>query len=132
MQLHEFLSRVQAHARLQSEQEALAATSATLRALTAALPREQAADLAGQLPRLVKRYLQADDEWRGQTTSMRAFFEQVAEREGISAAQGRAHARAVLHAVNEAASTGAVEQVLGELPSEFHDLVGNVSRSKPS
>jgi uncharacterized protein (DUF2267 family) len=128
MQLHEFLGRVQQHASIDSRERALDAIRATFETLSERLQGGEPLDLASQLPLLLQDYV---DIGEGERFDLEEFFRRVAEREGTDEAQAREHARAVLEVTTEAVSSGEINDVLAQLPREYHGLFGAGSQSKP-
>lgn len=128
MQLHEFLGRVQQHASIDSRERALDAIRATFETLSERLQGGEPLDLASQLPSLLQGYV---DIGEGERFDLEEFFRRVAEREGIDEEQAREHARAVLEVTSEAVSSGEIQDVLAQLPREYHSLFGAGSQSRP-
>lgn len=125
MQLHEFLSRVQAQGHLQSRDDAISATRATLATLSERIKGGEPRHLGSQLPQLLQGYLHEGD---GERFDTEEFFSRVAEREGVDEQSARQHAIAVLRVVGEAVDQGEMHDVLGQLPESYHELFGQPTR----
>jgi uncharacterized protein (DUF2267 family) len=119
MQLHQFLSNVQQRANLDSQDQAMSAVRATLETLSERLQGGEPLDLAAQLPALLQGHV---DVGHAERFDMDAFFDRVADREGVDHDQARQHARAVLEVTSEAVSNGEIEDVMSQLPQEYHGL----------
>ena len=128
MQLHEFLGRIQQQAHLNSREDALNATRATLETLSERLQGGEPKDLASQLPRIAKDWVH---EGPGERFDTNEFFRRVADHEGVDEATGRRHADAVLCTISEAVDSGELQDVMSQLPKEYHSLFSN-QRTRPS
>lgn len=128
MQLHEFLGRIQQHAQLNSREDALGATRATLETLSERIQGGEPKDLASQLPQLLKDFVH---EGEGERFGTDEFFRRVADREGVDESEGRRHAQAVLRTIREAVDSGEMKDVMAQLPQEYRALFSN-TRGRPS
>lgn len=106
-------------------QEAKRATAAVFHALRDRLTREEAAQLAAQLPRELK------DVWRtGERTTRRPvkmhrteFYDRVMKEAGLpSTSEARSMTLAVFGALKEQLSPGETEDVLAQLPKDLKEL----------
>lgn len=127
MQLHEFLGRVQQRAHLDSEEQAINAIRSTFITLSERLKGGEPLDLASQLPNLLQHHFKPGEGERFDTDE---FFHRIADRAGIEEDLAREQARAVLEVTSEAVNSGEMEDVLGQLPREYHDLFGNSSQRR--
>lgn len=128
MQLHEFLGRVQQQASIDSKEQALHAIQATFETLSERLKGGEPLDMGAQLPALLQNYV---DVGEGDRFDADDFFRRVADREGVEEEEGRRHAQAVLGVVSEAVSTGEMQDVMSQLPQEYHGLFG-AGQQRPS
>jgi len=121
MQLHDFLGRVQQRANIQSQDEALSVIRTTFETLSERLQGGEPLDLAAQLPSMLQEFV---DVGEGERFGVEEFIQRIAEQEGISEEQAREQASAVLEVTSEAVSRGEIEDVLLQLPQEYHGLFG--------
>lgn len=121
MQLHDFLNRVQERANIQSQEEALSVIRTTFETLSERLQGGEPLDMAAQLPSMLQEYV---DVGHAERFGVDEFIQRIAEQEGISEAQALEQARAVLEVTSEAVSRGEIEDVLLQLPQEYHGLFG--------
>jgi uncharacterized protein (DUF2267 family) len=119
----EFIVKVQERGGFADREQAERATKATLQTLGERLAGGEPTDLAAQLPEEVARYLAADGP--GQSFDLNEFYERVAEREqtGLSPAQAREHAMAVMSTVVDAVTPGQVNHLAAQLPDEYQELL---------
>ncbi|QLG60946.1 DUF2267 domain-containing protein [Halorarum salinum] len=112
-----FVGEVQNRARLPSREDALRATRITLEPLGRRVDEGVAGNLAAQLPEEIGRFLAEDDatesfEWDG-------FVDRVVEagEYGPEDDRGEAvhHARVVLDVVDDAVTTGAIEDLRDQI-----------------
>lgn len=121
MQLHDFLGRVQQRANIQSQDEALSVIRTTFETLSERLQGGEPLDLAAQLPSMLQEFVNVGE---GERFGVDEFIQRIAEQEGISEEQAREQASAVLEVASEAVSRGEIEDVLMQLPQEYHGLFG--------
>lgn len=95
------------------------AIRATLQTLSERLQGGEPLDLAAQMPALLQRDADVGHAERFDTSE---FFHRVAEREGVDEQQAQEHARAVLEVTSEAVSRGEINDVLSQLPEDYHRL----------
>lgn len=122
MQYEEFIEQVRRRTGLASADEAETATRATLIALGEYLTEGEGLDLASQLPRELAGLLRRQPPDRSMIFSLNDFVQLVAEEEGTSFEEALAHVRAVMGVLEEAVSTGEMEDVRRQFPSEFAPL----------
>jgi uncharacterized protein (DUF2267 family) len=120
----EFVSAVQRTAGVHTPDEAEAAVHATLRVLGERISGGETKDLAAQLPGAFARDLPA--RGAGERFSVEEFYRRVAEYEpgDRSPQDGRRHARAVVAALKASVTGGEFDDVAGQLPREYEDLLG--------
>lgn len=122
MQYHDFLGQVQHRARLADQQQALRATRATLETLAERLSGGEAHDLAAQLPQEIGRFVDQDDDHRGESFGLDEFINRVMQRENVDKPTATFHARVVIDVLCDAVSAGEVRDVLQQLPDEYNRL----------
>src|SRR5256885_341656 len=83
MKYDEFISQVQHRAKLNSREDAVRASSATLETLGERLAGGEAKDLASQLPQELALYLERTHTGIQQSFSLDEFFWRVSQREGV-------------------------------------------------
>lgn len=98
------------------------AVRSTLEVLGQRLAGGQSSNLAAQLPKELKPFLPSDAP--GERFDLAEFYRRVAERENVTEAQGRQHARATMHAVTVAVTDAEITHVASQLPPEYADLLG--------
>jgi len=97
------------------------AITATLATLGECLPREQARDLAAQLPVSLQGPL-VDTSEEAEVLGVQEFLRRIADRERVSPSEAFDHARAVLDALTEAVTGHELQRVRACLPAEFAEL----------
>jgi uncharacterized protein (DUF2267 family) len=120
MKYREFLGEVQNRAHLSSPNEAERAVRATLQTLGRRLFGGEAEDLAAQLPRELAPYIKMAGA--GEKLSLEEFIDAVCRQEGVGAAEAIEHARAVFSVLQDAVSSGEIEDVRSQLPRDFSVL----------
>lgn len=120
MQYEEFIGHVRKRAGIESTDEAERAAKAALETLGERLTKEEREDLAEQLPGGLKGYLYRQKF--GQPLMLDEFFEKVSSRGGIDRAEAVKMTKAVLTTLRQAVSRGEIEDVLAQLPEEYHAL----------
>lgn len=128
MDLDEFLGHVQHRAQLASTGQALNATRSTLQVLGQRLAGGAPGNLAAELPRELREYLQ--DPGGGESFGLDEFCRRVSAREGVDLPQSVHHARVVIEVLQEAVSAGAANKVLEQLPDEYQPLFTSGSQGE--
>ena len=131
MQYNEFLGNVQDRARLATQDEAVAATRATLTVLAKRLAGGEADNLAAQLPEEIGRYLR-EVEGPAERFGLNEFFERVSSHEGTALPVAVHHARAVVSVLRDAVSAGEIDDVLAQLPEDYEPLFESGSEGEMS
>ena len=88
------------------------------------LTREEASDLAAQLPAPLAQAVHRRDDQPAQWFGVEEFLRQVAERIGARPGTAEWDASAVLSTLAEAVSGGQLNQLLSQLPSGYAPLFG--------
>lgn len=130
MKYDEFVKHVHNRARISSREEAIGAVRATLETLAERLAGGEASDLAAQLPQEIAVYLQHDKAGSGERFSLDEFFDRVSAREGVDLPVAVYHARVVIEVLGEAVTTGEMNDIRSQLPSEFDRLFEAGSEGK--
>lgn len=104
------------------------ATSATLRTLAERLSPGEARDIAAQLPPQLLGWLHTTSDPEGMDVD--EFLRRVAQREGLGAGAAdlevaEAHARSVLRTMRGAISSDELEDLVADLPEDFHLLLAD-------
>jgi uncharacterized protein (DUF2267 family) len=109
------------------------ATRAVLETLAERIDREEARQLATQLPPELAPWVFTDGPAEG--FDVDEFVRRVAEREGVGTGEAQAHARAVLATLRRHVSPKEVADVAAELPRDFgpllDELEGRFARALP-
>lgn len=121
----EFLKAVRERANLASREEAERATAAVLRTLGERLAGGEPHDLASQLPEELAGYVRREGGAQADPFPLEEFYRRVAEREGTDQKAAEDHARAVVGVLREAVTSGEIEDVRAQLPSEYAPLFGD-------
>jgi uncharacterized protein (DUF2267 family) len=104
-----------------SREQAERATTATLATLAERLTGGEARDLAEQLPEPLAGAL--TDGEPAERFDAAEFVRRVAEREGVTEDQARAHARAVFAAIGRLIDPGEIRDMAAQLPKDFAPFV---------
>jgi uncharacterized protein (DUF2267 family) len=103
-------------------EQAERAMSATLQTLGEHLDREEARQVAAQLPPEVAPWI-AKSTPGAERFDADEFLRRVAQRAGVDVGDARRHAAAVLDALSRAVSTKEWDDLVAELPSDFAPLL---------
>jgi uncharacterized protein (DUF2267 family) len=120
-----FLDRVARRTRL-TRDGAARATDAVLERLAERISGGEAEDLARRLPPELRPPLERGRAVKGEPARwlpMKDFLIGLAEREGVTRAQARLHARGVLATLREAAGEDELEDAMSQLPAEYRSLL---------
>jgi uncharacterized protein (DUF2267 family) len=120
MQYDEFVGEVQNRARLPSRGDTVRAIQATLETLAERVAPGEADDLAAQLPPELGVFLREPDTT--ERFSVDDFFLRVAAKETADLPDAAHHARAVLAVLQEAVTTGELEDIQAQLPDNYKPL----------
>lgn len=120
MQYDEFVGRVHNRARMASRGEAVRAIQATFETLAERIAGVEADDLAAQLPPELSTFLQDVD--KTERFSVDDFFQRVASKENVDVPDAAHHARAVVAVLQEAVTTGQIEDIRAQLPDSYESL----------
>jgi uncharacterized protein (DUF2267 family) len=120
MKYEEFISRVAQNAEL-SEEDAARLTRATLATLAERITGGEAQDLAAQLPAPLQTALISAHE-NAEPFSFEEFVERTAERAGTDPDVAEVAIDAVFATLRDAVTPGEFDDVLSQLPADFHRL----------
>jgi uncharacterized protein (DUF2267 family) len=118
----EFVKRVTEIGELESRDQAERAIRATFETLKERLAGNEPDDLAAQLPNDLAAPLQG--EGGREDFALAEFYRRVAEREGIEETEAIRHARAVALVLQEAVTTGEIDNIRDQLKDEYAELFG--------
>ena len=121
MRYEEFLGQVRKRARLETSDEAVNASKATLSTLAERLEGNEAGDLAAQLPAELAEFMYSSS-LHGERYGLDEFFMRVSDREGVSLADAEFHARVVIGLLAEVVTVGEIDDVRAQLPADFARL----------
>ncbi|GAX34624.1 DUF2267 domain-containing protein [Nodularia sp. NIES-3585] len=102
MEYNEFITHVQSLAQSNAREEAERATRATLETLKERVPRDEANDLAAQLPQELGQYLQSREAESSESFNLQEFITRVSQRENIEPTTTAIHVRAVFAVLQNA------------------------------
>jgi uncharacterized protein (DUF2267 family) len=121
---HEIVSAVAQSAGISSNEHAEHAVRATLTVLGSRLAGGETSDLGSQLPPALAEAL--PDSGPGESFGIDEFYRRLAdvEGQGCTPEDARQHARAVVAALKVAVTPGEFEDVAGQLPDDYADLLG--------
>jgi uncharacterized protein (DUF2267 family) len=120
MKFEEFIAQVAQEAGL-SEEDAATLTRATLSTLAERISGGEARDLAAQLPAPLKTALISAHE-NAEAFSVKEFVERTAERADTDPDVADVAVDAVLATLRDAVTPGEFDDVLSQLPADFHRL----------
>ena len=120
MKYEEFISRVAQNAEL-SEDDAARLTRATLATLAERITGGKAQDLAAQLPAPLQTALISAHE-NAEAFSFEEFVKRTAERAGTDPDVAEVAVDAVFATLRDAVTPGEFDDVLSQLPADFHRL----------
>jgi uncharacterized protein (DUF2267 family) len=120
MKYEEFIAQVAQNAGL-SEEDAATLTRATLATLAERITGGEARDLAAQLPLPLQNALISADE-NAEAFSYEEFVERTAQRAGTDRGVAEVAIAAVFATLRDAVTPGEFDDVLSQLPAEFHRL----------
>lgn len=120
MKFAEFTGKVQHKAKLATTGEAIAAIRATLETLAERTAGAEAENLAAQLPEEIGKFLRG--KHIVQRFSLADFFDRVTEKGGVDKPVAVHYARAVIDVLQEAVSTGEIDDLRAQLPEEWEPL----------
>jgi uncharacterized protein (DUF2267 family) len=120
MKYEEFIAHVAQNAEL-SEEDAATLTVATLATLSERITGGEAQDLAAQLPGPLQTALASAHE-NAEAFSFKEFVERTAERAGTDADVAEGAVVAVFETLRDAVTPGEFDDVLSQLPADFHRL----------
>ena len=118
----EFVKRVQEIGELGSREEAERAIKATLGTLKQRLAGYEPDNLAAQLPEDLADPLRGEGGREG--FALAEFYRRVAEKEDVDESRAIRHARAVALVLQEAVTTGEMDDVRHQLKDEYAELFG--------
>jgi uncharacterized protein (DUF2267 family) len=127
MQAYEFIKRVQKLAGLESQEEAMKATEASLETLGERLTKAEREKLAAQLPKELKEYLLKRPH--PDRFVLEAFYERVSARADIRYHNAVKQAQAVMAVMMEAISPGELDDILSQLSHDYSELFGQKPES---
>lgn len=119
-QYDEFVGQVQDRARLPSRGDTVRAIQATPETLAERIAAGEVDDLAAQLPPELGTFL--GDVDTTERFSVDDFFLRVAAKETADLPDAVHHARAVIAVLQEAVTTGEIEDVRAQLPDDYKPL----------
>ena len=120
MKYDEFVGEVENRGRLPSRGDAVRAIQATLETLAERIREGEASDLAAQLPPEIGTFLRKVDET--ERFPVEDFFLRVAAKETADLPDATHHARAVIAVLQEAVTTGEIEDIRAQLPDSYAPL----------
>jgi uncharacterized protein (DUF2267 family) len=120
MKYEEFIARVAMHGDM-SEEQAVTLTGATLATLADRISGGEARDLAAQLPAPLQSALISAQE-DAEAFSFEEFVERTAETAGTDEDDAEVGVDAVFATLREAVTPGEFDDVLSQLPADFHRL----------
>ncbi|MBK1989677.1 DUF2267 domain-containing protein [Sphaerospermopsis aphanizomenoides BCCUSP55] len=104
MEYTEFITHVQSLAQSNSLEEAEMATRATLETLKELIPKDEAQELAAQIPPELGAFLQGREIEASQSFHLQEFIERASQKENIAPTTAAMHVRAVFAVLQNAVS----------------------------
>lgn len=108
---------------LVGREEAEGAIGATFATLRERLAGNEPNNLASQIPGDLAEPLQGEGGREG--VALSEFYRRVAGKEGVDEGQATRHARAVALVLQEAVTTGEMDNARGQLKPEYEELFGS-------
>lgn len=124
MKTSDFIARVRERGGIESSEQAMKASRATLMILSERLKGGEPMHLAAQLPREIGRFLHTEKAGQGRRLSVDEFVHRISELEGVDMETAREHARSVIEVLCEAVSEGEMDDVASQLPESYQRLFG--------
>ena len=122
MKHDEFRKRVREVAELETNEEAERAIQATFETLRERLAGNEPNNLADQLPPEIAEPLRGKG---GQDNfSLEEFYRRVGEKVGVSQDEAAIHARAVASVLQQAVTTGEMDDIRDQLKPDYTELFG--------
>ncbi|ROO24540.1 hypothetical protein SAOR_15225 [Salinisphaera orenii MK-B5] len=129
MQTEEFIKRVAAADEIGDTQTARTVTYATIEALCMHLSQEENRRMSSQLPGDLSKAALAGGQQAPATREshvpLDTFYEQVATRAGMTAADVQGPARVVVHTLGKAITNGEFADVTFDLPPDLNTLLAS-------
>lgn len=122
MQRDEFIAKVVKTGEFGGHEEAEAAIEATFATLRERLAGNEPNNLASQIPGDLGEPLRGEGGREG--FALAEFYRRVAEKGNVDESQAIRHARAVALVLQEAVTTGEMDDVRGQLKPEYEELFG--------
>ena|SRR5215211_1313020 len=122
-----FIAEVKDLGELGSNEDAEAATRATLETLKERLAGNEPSNLAAQLPPEIAPFVEG--EGGREAFSVEEFYDRVAQREGAGRDEAVRHARAVATVLQTAVTGGELDDVRSQLGNEYGELFGHMGAS---
>ena len=120
MNFDEFVGQVHNQIEASDTGEALSAIRATLQTLAERLHGDEAEHVAAQLPEEIGAYMRLTQD--NEVFDLEEFFERVRKREGVDIRDAAYHARVVIDVLSQALNPGELDDVRGQLPSDYNPL----------
>jgi uncharacterized protein (DUF2267 family) len=79
-------------------------------------------DLASQLTDSIARYLEAPGQEEPDRFSLDEFYQRVSQRAGVDGSTARFQSHAVMSVLDDAVTTGEIQDIREQLPDEFGTL----------
>lgn len=120
MQADEFVRQVQEQARIPTGDIALKVIEATLETLGERITRDERRDLAAQLPKQLKEYVNKRQETA--RFDLEEFYNRVAGRSDLGLPAAILQSQVVMDVLQQAVSPGQLEDIRRQLPAEYEEL----------
>ncbi len=120
MDYKEFIDLVQKNSNLPDRDDAEQITRATLETLGEVLQHTERDDLAAQLPKELKSFLYERDH---DLYQLQEFYRRVGARSNSGYYDAAERAKAVMQALADAVTPGALDQAMADLPAPYKDLL---------
>lgn len=114
-----------------SPEQAEILTRATLETLSERLSGGEALDLAAQLPKALHAPLRPRFE-AAESFGVDEFVRRVSARAGVDEGQARNGTRTVLATLRQATTAGEFQDVMSQLPKEYHETLEPVAMRGPA
>ena len=128
MWYHKFINRVSERADLESREDAIRITEATLATLGEFIGKTEQSNLASEIPDELKEFLYSKTPTRAEAgrpmnePHLEEFYTRVIARAGLGHRDITQRVKVVIETLEEAVSPGEIKDVLHSLPRGYEDL----------
>lgn len=130
MEYTEFITHVQSLAQSNSREEAEVATRATLETVRELIPKDEAQELAAQIPPELGKYLRGKETEASQSFHLQEFIERASQKENIEPTTAAMHVRAVFAVLQNAVTPEKFKKFHAYFTHDYEELFATSSTSE--